>query len=457
MAAVPNYPHPGLARQPRAQGNGNERCHGEGEHLDDAWGDPMLPKAPHTIRVAFQNIQGLPLNPYANKHQQIVSCFELLQLDTFGLAEINLNLPKLPSSQQWKERFKGLQHNHSICTTNIQHITHDRVLFGGTALISTGTMAHCAVASGTDPSGLGRWAWTRFIGRHNTHLRIVTGYRPTPSTRSDGPLQVANQHEVFLLSNDDDREARSAFLEDLDQDIQTWLALGDAIILCMDANEHVRTGEINRYIQRWGLVDTHYFQHPHLPTVATCAKNRSNTPIDGIWTSPSIDITAAGYSGFGEYSIGNADHRLLWVDVSTTSCFGLDPPRPSYRQPRRLTIHDPRVVKRYNHKLQAEFERHRLPQRARQLYDRLPFFTDAEQTEYENIAAQDIQCRITAEKRCRKLRMGQVPFSDTLRKADQAVQLWLLLRKKGWVIALALKKFDDLCVRRTVWRLLNCR
>ena len=49
------------------------------------------------------------------------------------------------------------------------------------------------------------------------------------------------------------------------------------------------------------------------------------------WTSPSIDILAAGYSGFGEYPIGHADHRMLWIDISAHSCFGLTPPTPNYR------------------------------------------------------------------------------------------------------------------------------
>ena len=430
-AIVPNPTHPALDRQPQVRGNGLARCQEEGDdQADDAWGDVILPKAPSTIRVALQNIQGLPILPYSEKHRQITSCIDLLQIDNFGIAEINLNFPQLPSSHQWRERFKKLISAHSIYATNTTHITQEKILFGGTAQLSTGMLGHRAIASGVDPSGLGRWCWTRFIGRHNTHLRIITGYRPTPNTQSDGPMQVANQHEIHLLSQDDDRDARQAFLEDLDKEIQTWIQNGDAIILSLDANAHVRLGAIHRMIQRWGLIDAHYYCHPNQTTVATCAKNQSNVPIDGMWTSPSIDILAAGYSGFGEYPIGNADHRLLWIDVSTTSCFGIDLPRPIYRQPRRLTLQDPRVVKRYNRILQAEMERHRLPQRANRVYHALPAFSLLAKAEYEKIAELDVQCRRFAEKRCRKLHMGQVPFSDTLRKADQAVQLWLLLRKK---------------------------
>ena len=417
--------------QPLEQGTGQERCPRDGDDTtDDNWGDPILPKPPSTVRIAFQNIQGLPLYPYDAKHQQIISCIDQLQLDVFGLVEINLNFSRLPSHQQWKERFKGLRHAHSICSTNQHSTTTEKILFGGTAQLAHGTLSPRVVANGADLSGLGRWVWTRFIGKHNTHLRIISGYRPVSNTRSDRPFQVANQHETYLLSQNDDRRARDAFLEDLDIEIQSWLSLGDAIILSLDANDNVRLGAINRFIQKWGLVDAHCHRHPHLPTVATCSKNRSEIPIDGIWCSASVDILAAGYSGFGEYPIGHADHRLLWVDVSACSCFGLVPPSPTYTQPRRLTLQDPRVVKRYNKLLISAYERHQLPQRARRLYGQYNNFDHHAQTEYETLAQLDLQCRRYADRRCRKLRMGNTPFSDTLKKADQAVQLWLLLRKK---------------------------
>ena len=246
------------------------------------------------------------------------------------------------------------------------------------------------------------------------------------------------------MTQDDDRTARTAFLEDLDLEIRSWLAMGDSIILGLDANENVRTGDIHRYIQQWGLVDAHFSTHPNEATVATCSKNRSDIPIDGIWTSAAIDILAAGYSGFGEYAIGNADHRLLWIDVTAHSCLGLQPPTPAYRQPRRLTLQDPRIVKRYNRLLLSAYDRHRLPQRASLLHHQLPAFSHAAQTEYESLAVLDFQCRQHAEKHCRKLRMGQVPFSDALRQADLAVQLWLLLRKKRMGCRASVKKIRRL-------------
>ena len=415
-----------------------------GDDLDDAWGDPILPKATSTLRFAFQNIQGLPISPYSDKHSQIISVFNTLQLDSFGLAELNLNFSRLPSSLQWKERFKGLYHKHTTYSTNTHATTTDCTIFGGTAQLTQGTLAHRAISSGQDNTGLGRWVWTRFIGKNGTHLRSISGYRPVSGAHSDGPFQVANQHETYFLAHDDDRPARVAFLEDLDVEIHKWLDMGDSIILSLDANEFVRSNDLLRYIRRWRLIDAHHYRFPHASTVATCSKNRRNIPIDGIWISSSIDVTACGYSGFGEYTIGSSDHRLLWIDVSAVSCLGLQPPKPTYIAPRRLSLNDPRIVARYNKTLRREYERLKLPQRATQLHNQLPEFGTPAQQEYETLARQDLQCRRHAEKFCRKLRMGAVPYSDTLHQADNKVQMWLLLRKKRQGLRASTKKIRRL-------------
>ncbi len=60
-----------------------------------------LPKPELVFRYIFQNIQGLPVNPRAHKHQQIADAFQTTDADTFGMAEINLNFSKLGPSDQW--------------------------------------------------------------------------------------------------------------------------------------------------------------------------------------------------------------------------------------------------------------------------------------------------------------------------------------------------------------------
>ena len=101
-------------------------------------------------------------------------------------------------------------------------------------------------------------------------------------------------------------------------------------------------------LRQSGLVDVHHSKHPYLSTVSTCNKNTQNIPVDGIWASPSLDCVAAGYYGYGELTMGKTDHRMIWADFSYESVFGFKPPEPEYNAPQRLTLADPRVVRRYN-------------------------------------------------------------------------------------------------------------
>jgi hypothetical protein len=57
------------------------------------WADILAsPKPDAVFRYIFQNINGLPVNPRAYKHQQIGAAFTETEADMFGFAELNLNL-----------------------------------------------------------------------------------------------------------------------------------------------------------------------------------------------------------------------------------------------------------------------------------------------------------------------------------------------------------------------------
>ena len=112
------------------------------------------------------------------------------------------------------------------------------------------------------------------------------------------------------------------------------MAAGDQIILGLDANEDINGATIRDWIGSWGLVDAVTQTHPTLEPVATCNKNRTNIPIDGIWISPSLRVKAAGMTGFGEV-FSDTDPRMLWMDINVESLFGFHAPPPARRPPRQ--------------------------------------------------------------------------------------------------------------------------
>jgi hypothetical protein len=196
------------------------------------------------------------------------------------------------------------------------------------------------------------------------------------------------------------------------------------IIIGLDANGKVWTGPVNAMPRSRGLVDVHSAQHPHLPPRATCNKNTQAIPVDGRWASPSLDCSSAGYLGFGEIMIGKTDHCLIWANFTYESALGFQPPEPSYIAPQRLTLNDPRVVKKYNHVLRLEYNWLRLGTRSLAFQSALPLgLTPAHHKEYETIAhLDDCACK-HANKKCRKLRMGALDFLDSLKIARGTIDL----------------------------------
>jgi hypothetical protein len=263
----------------------------------------IIPKPPQTFRYIFQNIQGLPINPQSHKHQQIGTALKETEADMFGMAELNLNFTVLGPRYQWSERFRNFHRNHSIHTYNRHDSSKKRTLFGGTAQMATGAFSHRAIKSGADTSGLGRWVWTLLAGKNNIKLRVISGYRPNPDT-TDRTGTVYSQHERRLRAIKDFREPQRAYIKDLETELDRWIEEGNLIVIGIDANDNIRTGDVNAMICNKGLVEVHSTQHPTLPTESTCNKNTQEILVDGIWASPTLDCLAAGYHGYGEIIIG---------------------------------------------------------------------------------------------------------------------------------------------------------
>jgi hypothetical protein len=92
---------------------------------------------------------------------------------------------------------------------------------------------------------------------------------------------------------------------------------------------------------------------------STYKRNSSQTPIDGIWISPGLDITSGGYLPFDQL-FQDMDHSGLWVDVAFTSAFGYKIPPIIKPKARRLNCRDPRLITNFNNHLRALIQKHNL-------------------------------------------------------------------------------------------------
>ena len=211
----------------------------------------------NNLIVGFLNVNGLKETAWKQKNDAL---FELLSrgyFDILGLVEPNLYWPSLNPRDSWDERLVKWKKNesfHSIlaCNTNdTAPAVHQR---GGCIQLSTTRATSRVVSSGKDPSGLGRWVWTQYLGRNNIKIWVITAYRVC-STNSGGPSTIFAQQKQYFNSIHDDRHPRQALLEDLCTHIVLWRDQGEQIVLLIDLNQNIYEAQIKDTFLSIGLTE----------------------------------------------------------------------------------------------------------------------------------------------------------------------------------------------------------
>ena len=89
-----------------------------------------------------------------------------------------------------------------------------------------------------------------------------------------------------------DIDPREAVLEDLGTKITEWRNNGEHIILQMDANEDVRSGNLQNMLRELGMQEAILKLHIDSQPPKTCRSNTRREPINGIFTTPGIKPSA---------------------------------------------------------------------------------------------------------------------------------------------------------------------
>ena len=99
---------------------------------------------------------------------------------------------------------------------------------------------------------------------------------------------------------------------------------------------------------------------------------------------------------------------------------------------RRLHCKDPRIVTNFLRRYEKFVTQHQLIERVRDLEARSTFpLSEDMQLEYEELAALRCQGVRLAERKCRKLRMGQLCYSPELQQARLSIAVWSLLKERA--------------------------
>jgi hypothetical protein len=405
----------------------------------DIFGDVLREsKSEEVFRVGFQNLKKLPVNRNNIKSMDYYRFLSTNSFDVFLAAEEGLYWPKLGKFNSQFERLKEVfpipGSFRFQSAFNTRETDPDLTQWGGTGTLIMSSLTSRVMSRGYDDSNLGRWSWIRLQGRGNSHIRVISAYRPCIS--QNGASSVLNQHynhwslQKRFNAKDEIIDPRIAFYQDLGAALDTWMSMGDQIIIGIDANEDVRYGATSRFFRSKQLSECILDRHEPLAPPSTQSTNTNNSPIDGIFCSYGLKATAAGYLGFGEGC--ESDHRLLWAEFTLEDGFGIGREREVVTSPRRLTSSIPKLVKNYNQNTLAKCQDNQLLSQLETVAVQASTegWSPILESKYNSIHAKQITIRKQVEKNLRKLKMGGIPWSPKLQQHRDTIKYWSCVVKK---------------------------
>lgn len=385
---------------------------------DKHFGD--LPGKVHEgqVRLCFANIYGIPATADHPKNTQLRESINRLNASVIGLAETNIHWKKVKGKDRWEERRRGWWENdkHIISNNQMESPQHTHQP-GGTMNITKGQAMFRIIAQGVDLSKMGRWCWTLLSGKRGVNTRIITAYRPCVS---NGLKSTYRQQRRILDAQKCTACPRQKMLDDLSDEIKKWSESGDQIILMIDLNDNVISSNAADRLNTLGLTEAITQRHDDGIPPSTCIKG--TTPIDGIFISSTLQITRGGYLPYGQFP---TDHRALWVDITMENLCGSTMAPILAPQARRLKCNDPKTQGKWINLYHKYLNERNAIARAYMLQSNLqqPLSNELIE-EYETLRIIRMDARKFADKRCRKLYMGGVPFSPAIAQARSLIELW---------------------------------
>ena len=131
-----------------------------------------------------------------------------------------------------------------------------------------------------------------------------------------GIASTWNQHVCYFTDKGHlAPNPRNIFDDDLIIFLQRTLLKGDNVVLGIYINEEVRSGNLAKQSKGLGLIDLVLSTHPSESPPATFNRNKSRTPIDAIWGTPSIKVTGTGFGPVDRLSplVKSDGHQFLWA------------------------------------------------------------------------------------------------------------------------------------------------
>jgi hypothetical protein len=313
----------------------------------------------------------------------------------------------------------------SVVVHNV-HENIGRVQEGGTSLLLFGPLTEQLENDqpGEDESGLGRWSVMTLQG-DGVQTRVVCGYNPCYNKNQCSSTTYQQHRRFFITQRSDLTCPCKKIREDLVAQLTRWRNDGDRLIVCLDANKHIYKKSIGKAltdIEDLAMKEVvGDFTGTPIGSIFFCGSK----PIDGVWATSDIMVSNAAIMLAG-YGIGN--HRLFVINFSMMDIIGKSPPRIVRPASRRLNTKIPRVAAEYTQILEKKILKHRLIERtgAAHISSKSRRKVAKHLNRLDNELGQYMR---HAEKKCRKIKSGRIPFLPEVSQWIRRTQVyWSLLK-----------------------------
>lgn len=355
--------------------------------------------------------------------------------DIHVLTEINKDLGCAPEHDQLDNLVKGWWRG-TMCRAEYLQETdyyyrevHQQ---GGVGVIIQGKTTSYILEQGGDDRKLGRWRWVTIRGKMQKKICVVGCNRL-------GITWVANRNQAIALrkrnfEDVDNMDPTALWMEDLKQLILQKIEEQCEIIICGDFNDNLKKegSTVVKNFLELGLREVLIEKYDESRIPPTYERGRDT--IDGVFMSRGLVIQQGGYTSFDQ---SPSDHRWIWFDVEESLFFGSNITEPLRPIVRRVTSKIPSVRDMFNKFINKFMVQNHMERKVIQLQaqckDDMGRYKDLhKKTGVQIDMIYELISRATqyADKRCKKVRVGSIPFSPILRDTQGAIRIVTLLYRR---------------------------
>ena len=338
--------------------------------------------------------------------------------EVVGISEHKLNIPLLSRQDKPSNTMKNWKENLVSRFSWLQSRDKGKYELGGTGIITSARGTTHTIREGRDDKHLGRWNWITLQGKRDIKTTVISIYRPIQGQQTL-QRQYARLCEKQNIKEGD--TTLSIWESDLSDLITSFQAKGHEVVVGGDWNDDLNKnkGRITTLMRNTGMTELLIERYGKGPNT----HQRGKDTIDGVFGTSGIKMLRGGYTTF---DCSPSDHRWVWIDIAESDIVGTnrdDRPPPIER---RTTSKIPSVKTSFSELLEQQVIKHQLQEKMEKLFkasNQTKHLTTEQKEDYEAIDERIRRAVKYADKRCRKLRRGKLPFSPTVTKIIGAIRV----------------------------------